>query len=194
MAQKVNFIYGVYKTRVEIETALTALLAAHFRRSDISVLLPQEDHFHQYVVTKSKAPQGALIGALVGGLFGGLWGWLSSWGISGFTILADAQYIGTTSPVVMTLMAIVFCSALGAFFGGLIGVEMPEYELRSPVDYLKEGGRLLSVMADDAEWSDKAKHILKVTGAINIASTDMRAPPSYNPIRYVSDYNSYPIL
>jgi hypothetical protein len=56
----------------------------------------------------------------------------------------------------------------GGIAGALIGMGIPEYEANRYEGRLKEGGILLSVHADDSDWKNKAKDILKRTGAQDV--------------------------
>jgi hypothetical protein len=57
----------------------------------------------------------------------------------------------------------------GGIAGALIGMGIPEYEANRYEGRIKEGGILLSVHADDKDWRNKGKDILKETGAEDIA-------------------------
>jgi hypothetical protein len=48
---------------------------------------------------------------------------------------------------------------------------IPEYEAKRYEGRIKEGGYLLSVHADNSEWTRKAKTILEETGAADVSST-----------------------
>ena len=48
---------------------------------------------------------------------------------------------------------------------------VPEYEAKRYEGRIKSGGILLSVHSDDSAWRTKAEHILKDTGADDIASS-----------------------
>ena len=61
-------------------------------------------------------------------------------------------------------------AAVGGIAGALIGMGIPEYEARRYEGRIKDGGILLSVHCDDANWSAKAKQILERTGAQDVAS------------------------
>ncbi len=61
--------------------------------------------------------------------------------------------------------------ALGGLTGALVGLGIPEYEAKRYEGRLVNGGILLSVHADDADWAKRAKTVLEQTGAEDIAST-----------------------
>jgi hypothetical protein len=172
MGKKINFIYGSYKTEIELETAITALEIANFKRNEISVLCPDQDRSAHYIVKNTKAPEIALIGATIGGLIGGIWGWTSGLSIAGISVLSNTTLITSPHPVLAGLAAMGCGAIIGGIFGGLIGYKMPEYELKNNENHLKEGRRLLSVLAKNEDRTEKAKDVLKATGAVNIESTD----------------------
>jgi len=59
---------------------------------------------------------------------------------------------------------------LGTLVGALIGMGIPEYEAKRYEGLVKDGGILLSVHCDTSQEIDRAKEILKATGAEDIAS------------------------
>ena len=60
--------------------------------------------------------------------------------------------------------------AVGGIVGALVGMGIPEYEAKRYEGRIKEGGVLLSAHCDTSEQIDRAKAILKQTGATDIAS------------------------
>ena len=59
---------------------------------------------------------------------------------------------------------------MGGIIGALVGIGIPEYEAKRYEGRIRDGGILLSVHCDNAEWVAKAKDVLKQTGADDIAS------------------------
>jgi len=73
-------MFGIYSSRVGVESAVDALKAAGFRNSDISVLMPEGVATREFAHEKhTKAPEGAATGA--GGAVGGIAGALIGMGI-----------------------------------------------------------------------------------------------------------------
>ena len=66
-------------------------------------------------------------------------------------------------------------AAAGGLIGALVGMGIPEYEAKRYEGRVKDGGVLLSVHCDDSEWVGKAKDILKLAGADDIASAGEKA-------------------
>jgi hypothetical protein len=60
---------------------------------------------------------------------------------------------------------------VGGFIGALVGMGIPEFEAKRYEGRIKEGGILVSVHCDDSEWVDKAKEVLKHSGAEDVSSS-----------------------
>ena len=63
-------------------------------------------------------------------------------------------------------------AAVGGLSGALIGMGTPALEARRYEGRIRNGGILLSVHCDDAEWTKRAKSILNTTGAHDIANIE----------------------
>jgi hypothetical protein len=61
--------------------------------------------------------------------------------------------------------------AVGGLVGALVGMGIPEFEAKRYEGRVKDGGVLLSVHCDTADEIERAKEILKRTGADDIASS-----------------------
>lgn len=161
-------VFGIYFTRSAAEEAVSALLDAHFRKSDISALVPDnagsKDFAHE---RHTKAPEGAVTGAVIGVIIGGVLSWLIGAGM--IAVPNVGPYIAS-GPIVSALAG---AGALGILFGivgALIGMATPEYEARRYEGRIKHGGVLLSVHCDDREWVKRARQVLRRTGAEDIAA------------------------
>src|SRR6202022_3705868 len=163
-------VFGIYSSYGQVESAVDALRAAGFRNTDISVLFPEnvgsKDFAHQ---KGTKAPEGASTGAGTGALIGGGLGWLA--GIGALAIPGLGPFIAA-GPIMAALAGAGVGGALGGVTGALIGMGIPEYQAKRFEGIVKGGGILLSVHADDSEWTRRAKDILERTGAEDIASSD----------------------
>src|SRR5258708_40337647 len=70
-------VFGIYLTRNEVDSAVSALRDAGLSRSDISVVLPESPSSQELVTDKrTKAPEGAAVGVGSGAAAGGALGWL----------------------------------------------------------------------------------------------------------------------
>lgn len=162
-------VFGIYPTRNSVEQAVDALKAQGFRGEDISVLFPHNEGNKEFAVSKeTKAPEGAATGAGAGAVVGGTLGWLAGIGLLAIPGLGPFIAAG---PILALLAGAGVGGAVGGISGALIGMGIPEYEAKRYEGMIKEGGILLSVHADDADWTKRARTILENSGAKDIAST-----------------------
>jgi hypothetical protein len=167
MAGKNTSAFGLYRTQADVEYAVDLLRAEGFRKTDISVLLPENQGTKDFAMEKStKAPEGTATGANTGAVVGGALGWLA--GIGALAIPGVGPLI-VAGPMLAALTG-VRGGAIGGVGGALIGIGIPEYEAKRYEGRIKEGGILLSVHCDNSDWTKKAKDILDRTGATDIAS------------------------
>src|SRR3954466_2774121 len=168
MAGKNTAAFGIYRDRVSVENAVDALRAADFRNTDISVLFPENEGTKDFAHEKhTKAPEGTATGAGTGAVIGGGLGWLA--GIGALAIPGLGPFIAA-GPIMAALAGVGVGGAIGGIAGALVGMGIPEYEAKRYEGRVKEGGILLSVHCDSAEWTKKAKDLLKRTGADEISS------------------------
>lgn len=180
MSTKNKAVFGIYKTRGDVERAVDVLKADGFRTLDISVLLPDRAGAQEFAHTKgTKAPEGAATGAGAGAVIGGTLGLLA--GIGALAIPGVGPLIAA-GPIMAALAGAGVGGAIGGVSGALIGMGVPEYEAKRYEGFVKNGGILLSVHTTDAEQVVTAKKCLERTGAEDIASTgevqsDWRSSP-----------------
>jgi hypothetical protein len=169
MAGKNTAVFGIYRDRGSLERGVDALQAANFRPEDISVLFPDNVGTKDFAHEKgTKAPEGAATGAGTGAAIGGVLGWLA--GVGSIAIPGIGPFIAA-GPIMAALAGAGVGGAVGGLTGALIGMGIPEYEAKRYEGMVKEGGYLLSVHADNSEWTRRAKTILEETGACDISST-----------------------
>ena len=160
-------VFGIYLTRNEVESAVSALRDAGFSRSDISVLLPESRGSQELATDKStKAPEGAAVGVGSGAAVGGALGWLV--GVGALAIPGVGPVIAA-GPIVATLAGIGVGGALGGFAGVLIGVGITEYEAKRYEGRILKGGILVAVRCGTSEEVRRAKGIMEITGAEDVA-------------------------
>lgn len=168
MAKK-TAVFGVYSTRLQVEEALEQLKTAGFQSKDISVLFPESVGTKEFAIEKhTKMPEGAARGAGTGGVIGGVLGWLV--GIGALTIPGLGPFIAA-GPIVSALAGAGAGGAIGGIAGALMGMGIPEYEAKGYEESVKRGGILLSAHTDNPEMADRARDILKRTGAKDISSS-----------------------
>ncbi len=163
-------VLGIYADRVALEFGVDQLKDAGFRNADISALLPSIESTKEFSHEKAtKAPEGATTGAATGAVVGGTLGWLA--GIGAIAIPGVGPFIAA-GPIVGMLAGLGVGGTIGGLTGALIGMGIPEYEAKRYEGRIKKGGMLLSVHCDTPEWRDRAKGILRQTGATDITATD----------------------
>ena len=163
-------VFGIYMNRFQLDEAVDTLRMDGFRTTDISALLPDNAGNKEFTHEKSsKAPEGAAAGIGAGAAIGGALGLLA--GIGALAVPGFGPFI-TAGPIMGALAGAAAIGTLGGVAGALVGLGMPEYEAKRYEGSIHNGGILLSVHCDDAEWTRRAKIILETTGAHDIAVTD----------------------
>ena len=161
-------VYGLYRDRPSVEEAVESLKQTGFRNTDISVLLPDNTGSKDFALANStKAPEGAIAGAGSGAVLGGALGWVAGIGLLAIPGLGPFIAAG---PIMSLLAGIGVGGTVGSLVGALIGMGLPEYEAKRFEGRIKDGGILLSVHCDNAEWVKRGKLVLTNTGASDVAS------------------------
>ncbi len=169
MSAKKTAVLGIYPDYSSVENAVDVLKEAGFRNTDISVLFPEKAGSKSFAHDKgTRAPEGAAAGAGTGAILGGTLGWLV--GIGALAIPGLGIFIAA-GPLMAALAGMGVGGAVGGIGGALIGMGISEHEAKRYEVRVKEGGILLSVHSDNAEWTKRAKEILERTGAQDISST-----------------------
>jgi hypothetical protein len=173
MAKKHVAVFGIYKMASLAEAAVDELLSAGYSNEDVSVLLPDDDATRTFAHEKNtKAPEGTAAGVATGGVIGGTLGLLA--GMGAFMIPGIGPLLAA-GPIIAALAGVGAGGTVGGLLGALIGLGIPEYEAKRYEGYVKNGGILLSVHCDTAGEIQRAKEILKDTGADDIASVGEKA-------------------
>ncbi|MBA3699929.1 MAG: DUF3341 domain-containing protein [Planctomycetes bacterium] len=161
-------IYALAATDIQADVIVKALQNAGFRGSDISVLFPDKSNSRDFAHEKNtKAPEGAVAGGVSGGVLGGALGWMA--GIGLLAIPGVGPFIAA-GPILALLGGAAIGAAAGGLTGSLIGMGIPEFEAKRYEGKIREGRILISVHADDGDWTTKAKQVLKDAGAEDISS------------------------
>jgi hypothetical protein len=169
MAAKHTAVFGIYSSTERAERAVDTLIAAGFASADISVLLPDTGSTREFAhVKETKAPEGTAAGVTTGGVIGGTLGVLA--GIGALAIPGVGPFIAA-GPIMAGLAGLGVGGAVGGLLGALIGMGIPEYEAKRYEGRVKNGGNLLSVHCDTSAQIDRAKELLKSSGAEDISST-----------------------
>jgi hypothetical protein len=169
MSNKNTAVFGIYATPSAAEAAVDHLVQSGFAEQDVSVLMSDVDAAREFAHEKNtKAPEGTAVGVTTGGIVGGTLGLLA--GIGALAIPGIGPLLAA-GPIVAALAGLGAGGAVGGLVGALAGLGIPEYEAKRYEGHVKNGGVLLSVHCDTSDDIDRAKHMLKATGAEDIAST-----------------------
>lgn len=162
-------VYGICPSRQVVEDVVTSLKRSGFRSADISVLFSSPETSKEFAHQKdTKAPEGAMVGGSAGAIIGGTLGWLA--GIGAVAIPGVGPFIAA-GPIMGMLAGAGAGSVVGGVSGALVGLGFPEYEAKRFEGRINDGGILISVHADNAEWRDKAREILEDHAVEDISSS-----------------------
>lgn len=167
MVDERKVVFGVFDTEADAERCVSALLAANFLDSQISVVMPGEAS--PLRVPDETNRGGGNTGAVTafagaGGLLGTLAGFAAI-AIPGIgPLMAAGPFLGLLAGV-----------AAGGTAGGLIsafgGFNMPDEESIRYVGRIEEGRLLLSVHCEGDEECARANEVLAQTGAQDMSTT-----------------------
>jgi hypothetical protein len=167
MAKNMSVI-GIYSNRSTVSEALNILTKGGYRAADISVLSSDDQGSKDFAhVKQNKALHGAAIGAAAGAVVGAALAWFIS---TQPVIITALGPLVTAGPVLAAVAGAGAGGALGWIFGLLAGMRLTEYVAKRFAGRLRNGGILLSVHCDSPEWCDRAKKMLRDTGARDISS------------------------
>jgi hypothetical protein len=138
-----------------------ALRAARFRHTDISVMYSDGEHAlrlreHGSAERDVADDDGASLGGILTTLSG----------IGAIEMPDDGPFMAG-GPILSTLSG-----TADNLPSSLRDMGIPEAEIESFEERLRQGGLLLSVQCDDRDWSARAQAILAETGAERIAASD----------------------
>jgi hypothetical protein len=168
MAKKVS-VFGIFTSLAAADTATDRLVNAGFASGDISALLPENLGTRPIATQKAtKAPEGATTGATSGAVLGGAVGALA--GIGALAIPGVGPLIAA-GPILAALAGVGAGGVVGGLTGALIGLGIPEFEAKRYEGYVKKGGILLSAHCETSGEIQRAKEVMKETGAHDISST-----------------------
>ncbi len=168
MAKKNVAVFGIYPNRASCEYALSALKIAKFRNANISILLQDNPGAKDVAMEMTtKAPGGAAPSADSGALIGSALGWLIGTGAIAIPSLGPFVIAG---PIVAVL-AREGGGTLTGLAGALMSLGLSEHEAEIYRGRIKSGGILLSMHCDSPDWVNRAKSMLRSTGAEDVSST-----------------------
>lgn len=164
-----NAVFGTAKSEDVARQIVQDLKSDGIVPENISALFPEKStttskNFAEEENTKM--PEGASTGAGVGGLAGAGLGWLV--GVGTLAIPGLGPFVAA-GPIMAALSGAAAGAAVGGLAGALIGLGMPEHEVKHYEDRLEEGNILLSVQARDPSEADRIRDIFERDGAKDVS-------------------------
>ncbi|HSX24362.1 MAG TPA: hypothetical protein VLG69_00120 [Candidatus Andersenbacteria bacterium] len=151
-------IVGLFETYAAAQAAIQKLEELGYSVHDMNVVAPEsvvKEHPNEVV-------EGAGEGAAVGGLAGLLIG-LSALVVPGIgTIVATASILSSTA-----IGAGVGATA-GGFIGALVELGIPEKEVRTYVEAVREGGIMVTVPASTTNQESQIEDVMKEYNALEV--------------------------
>ena len=167
MDEKNENVLVIFKNKIDLETAIDALVDRGFRGDEIAVFTSNQGTLLDNKQER-KLGEGLLIGTLSGIILGALLCWLMD--INLFT--------GEEAGSMSRLWSVVACSMIGAMIGsvvgGMIGLMIPEFKVKHFETLLPEGSILVNIDASNNEKADIAKAVLESYGGSNVNFSQVR--------------------
>ncbi len=166
-------VMGLYPDHTTVADATRGLSKAGYRVTDISVLSSDnqgsKDFAHE---PRTKALEGAAAGAAACAVIGAALAWYVA---TQPVTIRGLESLVAAGPVLASIAGAGAGGILGWIVGFLLGLRTTEYVAKRYAGRIRRAGILVSVHCDTQEWCDRAKKILKDTGAQNISSTSEAA-------------------
>jgi hypothetical protein len=163
---KINGVFGIYGSPRAVECAARGFKDAGFSGSEISVILPGKREAKQKLTeTETKPPQ-STTGSADSGV-GAALGWLV--GVGALTLPGIGPVIAI-GPLAAALGGVAIAEPGGGFARSLIALEIPEADARRYEHRLLTGGILIAIHCETAEQFQRAREIMEITRAEDIAS------------------------
>ncbi len=161
-------VVGIFDDKDSSELAVDKLKEQGFKGSDISVKVPEKAYIEMPEFERAnKATEGAATGATTGAVIGGAFGWLV--GIGAFSLTSAAPFLAA-GPLMSAIAGIGIGGTIGGLCGALLGFFIPEFATKKDKPAFTGKGILLSIHCNDSDWINRAKKLLEVSGAHDIAS------------------------
>lgn len=158
-------VNAIFKDPKTTHAAIDGIETIGIKSGDISVIASSDSRNSLIVEQNNKAPEGALAGAVGGGLIGAIAAGLAAAGAIAIPGL-NLVIFGSAIPMAATAGA---SALVGGLSGGLIGLGIPEFEVKEYEEGIKGGSVLVSVQTDDEQIRNKIKSIFENYGAVKIS-------------------------
>jgi hypothetical protein len=165
-------LQATYKDKEAANSALSNLLSADFRASNLIIAGTDSDEFRFFADPIAyKGPDMFLIyGGIIGGIVGAVMGFFSLPGLPN----GPGEYNGAV-PMLSSIIVCVMGMVCGEIIGGLVNLENRKYNCRVAEADLKDR-MAIAVEVDSPDMRQRAEMILEDTGAESILSKEMALP------------------
>lgn len=161
-----NVITGLFSTPPRATAAVRDLEARGVRPSDISLVVAEGTGRESFGIdSKTKVAEGAAIGAGIGGAAGALILGLTSVG----AIASGGVGLLAAGPLVAALAGAGAGAAAGGAVGTVVGLNIPETEIKFYDDALREGSALVGVQCNNSHYEEIIESTLKSAGAVKVS-------------------------
>ncbi len=162
--------FGIYRSKEQVDAAVSLLSGLGFGDAPASVLFPDKIGAQDFPqVQKSELLKFMRIGSAAGAMLFLIFGVLAASGVVPFAPLSEAPASARTFLVIACLF---LGSIIGAACGTLVGIGTPDRAGKRYGQYVNAGGILLSVHSDTFEDQKKIEEVLEKSGAQDITSVD----------------------
>jgi uncharacterized membrane protein len=166
---KNNAVVGVYDSHTKAEASIKELQRSGFDMKKLSIV-GKDYHTEEHVIGYYNAGDRMKVWGKLGAFWGGLWGMLFG---SAFFLIPGIGPIMVFGPlvgwIVAALEGAVVVGGLSALGAGLYSIGMPKDSIVKYETALKSD-KFLVIAHGTADEVDKAKSILKTTGAAEITT------------------------
>lgn len=161
-----TIITGLFESPADAAAAVSMLEYKGVAAGDISVAAGEGFDREAFgIESHSKLPEGAAIGAGAGGAIGAV--------IAGFTAVGAVATGGAgliaAGPLVAALAGAGAGAAGGGALGGLVGLGIPEHEVKHYEDALERGSVLVGVECSDGDQKNLAKDVFEQLDAEKVS-------------------------
>jgi hypothetical protein len=162
--------FGIYRSKEEINAAVSLLSSSGFGEARASVLFPDHAGAQDFPqVQRSEIAKFARIGAMLGA---GLFLTFMVLALSGVIPFARMSAVPAEGRLFAVIASVFVGGIIGAACGTLVGIGTPDRAGNRYGQYVHAGGILLSVHTDTHDDQKKVEAILDKSGAQDITSVD----------------------
>ncbi|MDX2148282.1 MAG: hypothetical protein SFZ23_12245 [Planctomycetota bacterium] len=160
-------VTGLFNSPAAATSAVRSLESRGVGADQISLMASDSTKKEDFgIETKTKVGEGAAIGAGLGGAVGALLAGLTTVG----AIASGGIGLIAAGPLVAALAGAGAGAATGGVIGSLVGLNIPENEIKFFQDALQKGSVLVGVTCKDSDEQSLVRDAMKAAGAEKVAN------------------------